>query len=130
MRKNRRLFQSLLLLLLAVYLLYRVSDRNPREGGDNCVFDERVAVTELIYVNHARCRMKCRNVNQRMVEKVYLEGVINCEKSSHKDNKPRFALEKRDDRGDKIRVIVEDDDGKHIIITVIKLGKSDRCQCS
>lgn len=130
MRKNRRLLQSLLLLLLAVYLLYRVSNRNPGDGGNHCSFDDRVAVSELIYVAHARCRMKCRDVNQRMVEKVYLEGSINCEKSSHKDDKPRYALEKRDDRGDKIRVIVEDDDGKHVIITVIRLGKNDRCTCS
>lgn len=130
MRRNRRLLRSLLLLLVAVYLLYRVSNRNPGDGGENCSFDERVAVTELIYVDHARCRMKCRDVSRKLVEEVYLKGVVNCKKSSYKDDKPRYALEKRDDRKDKIRVIVEDDNGKHVIITVIRLGKGDHCTCS
>ena len=129
MRFNRRLIQSILLLALAVFILYRISSQGGNQGT-LCRFSDRVDVDELVYVDHARCRMECRGVNQRTVEKVYRDGVVNCKKSSYKRGKPRYALEKRDERGDKIRVIVEDDEGQHVIITVIRLGKDDHCSCS
>jgi hypothetical protein len=97
---------------------------------DDCNWTERHPVNELAYVSHAKCRMKCRDIDQTLVEKIYLHGEINCEKSSIKAGNHRYALEASDDRGDRIRIIVEDDHGKHLIITVIRLDKEDRCTCS
>lgn len=129
MRINRRLLQSIAMLGLAVLILYRIADQASEEPNI-CRFTQRGDVDELVYVDHARCRMRCRSVDQRTVERVYRDGVVNCRKSNYKDGKPRYALEKRDDRGDKIRVIVEDDEGQHIIVTVIRLGQGDHCSCS
>ena len=65
-----------------------------------------------------------------MVEAVYEDGSVNCEKSGPKDGDMRYALEKEDERGDVTRVIVEDEGGKHIVITVIRIGGEDQCECS
>ncbi len=131
-RKYRGLLQGLLLLLIVVFAIYRfvLPGSNDGDDGVDCNWNERVSTDALVYVAHAKCRMACRDIDERLVEKVYLHGELNCQKSSVKDGKRRYALEKRDDRGDMIRIIVEDDDGRHVIITAIRLDKEDRCSCS
>ncbi|HHG84469.1 MAG TPA: DUF4258 domain-containing protein [Bacteroidetes bacterium] len=125
----RSIIQIVLLVCLTIYAIYAVNFL-PSDPGPLCELQDRVPTNELVYVNHARCRMGCRDINKKLVEKVYQEGTVNCDKSSYKNGHARYALEKRDKRGDKIRVIVEDDDGKHLIITVIRLGQEDHCTCS
>ena len=131
-RKYKGLLQGTLLLLIVAFAIYRFVWPGMRGGepGVDCAWHERVSTESLIYVAHARCRMACRDIDERLVEKVYLHGELNCQKSSVKDGKHRYALEKRDDRGDMIRIIVEDDDGRHVIVTAIRLDKEDRCSCS
>ena len=129
MKKRRRIIQFTLILLAGIWLFLQFAVPDLL-GEDPCAFDERVATSELVYVEHAKCRMKCRNIDQKLVELVYTKGKVNCEKSSYKNGNPRYALEKRDPLGDKIRVIVEVDGDTHLIITVIRLGKRDHCSCS
>lgn len=103
---------------------------NTRQSDWGCSFSERKDASELIYVNHAKCRMKCRNISRDLVEKVYLNGKVNCDKSGEKNGDMRYALEMKDELGDQIRIIVEVEEGKHIVITAIRMGKDDRCECS
>jgi hypothetical protein len=128
-KKYRGWIQGVVLILILVFAVWRIAAvvGNP---NTSCDFKQRVPLQDLVYVAHARCRMNCRDISQSLVEKVYLEGELNCKKSSNSKGKSRYALEKRDDRGDIIRIIVEDDDGQHVIITVIRLDKPDKCTCS
>lgn len=132
MNNNLRLLLLLILILvLGWFTLQRSQPGTPGEGpSDPCTFPGRIDPQELVYVNHAKCRMECRQVPRKLVEEVYLEGSVNCGKSGPKNGDMRYALEKRDDRGDIIRLIIEVEDGEHIVITVIRLGQEDRCTCS
>lgn len=129
MKINRRVFQAIILLLLLAWAVLEFT-RAPQQRRTGCSFPNRDQVASLIYSNHAQCRMRCRDVSAHWVEKVYREGEINCNKSNYTDENRRYALELEDNRGDRLRVIVADDDGEHVIVTVIRLGKKDRCQCS
>jgi Domain of unknown function (DUF4258) len=129
-RKYKSALQGILLLAILAFAIWKIADQSSGEPSLDCDWRDRKPVQELVYVDHARCRMGCRDIDQSLVEDVYLNGEVNCAKSSVKDGNRRYALEKRDARGDKIRVIVEDDDGRHVIITVIRLDRDDKCSCS
>jgi hypothetical protein len=136
--KYKKLLQAIVLLLAVAFAVYRFGFGGPRSGGGgsdgvsdgDCNWTERVPVAELVYVAHARCRMACRDIDAQLVEQVYLHGEVNCKKSSVKGGKHRYALEQEDKQGDRIRIIVEDDEGKHVIVTVIRLDRDDKCICS
>lgn len=128
MRINRKYWTTILIGLLIILGILRLFNRNQVE--DSCVFTERNKVSELVYVNHAKCRMNCRNISRKLVERVYLDGEVNCKKSGENNGDMRYALELKDELGDQIRVIIEEENGKHIVITAIRMGKDDRCECS
>ena len=128
-RRGKSWWQGLLLILILGFAIWRIG-RVAMNPGSSCEFTERVAVNELVYVAHASCRMNCRDISRDLVEEVYLQGELNCKKSSESKGNRRFALEKRDELGDIIRIIVEDDNGKHVIVTAIRLDKPDKCTCS
>jgi hypothetical protein len=128
-RRGKSWWQGLLLIVILAFAIWRIG-RVAMNPGDACEFTERKPVDELVYVEHARCRMDCRDIDRELVQDVYLHGELNCKKSSESKGNARWALEKRDDRGDVIRIIVEDDDGKHVIVTAIRLDKPDKCTCS
>jgi hypothetical protein len=129
-KKNRGLIQAVLLLLIAAFVIWKVVGFWGGSGSNACEFTQRLATRDLEYVDHARCRMACRDIDQALVEKVYLQGALNCKKSSIKNGKHRYALELRDSRGDMIRIIVEDEQDKHVIVTAIRLDQEDECACS
>jgi Domain of unknown function (DUF4258) len=129
-KKYKSILQGILLLLIVAFAVLKFALPGGRGPVDTCAWTERVPVDELVYVAHARCRMACRDIDQALVQDVYLHGEINCRKNSMSNGHHRYALEKKDDRGDMIRVIVEDDDDKHVIITVIRLDRDDNCSCS
>lgn len=128
-KRNRGWIQAVVLLLILGIAIWRIGKvvGNP---SNNCEFNNRDQVQQLVYVAHARCRMNCRDISPGLVEQVYLEGKVNCKKSSVVKGNSRYALELRDERGDVIRIIVEDDHGKHVIVTAIRLDKPDKCTCS
>jgi hypothetical protein len=128
-RKYRTWLQAILLLLIVVFAVWKVAGilGTPRF---TCDFPDRVPVDDLIYVEHARCRMACRDISEALVEEVYLKGELNCRKSTLSNGHPRYALERHDHKGDLIRIIVELDSGEHVIITAIRLDQPDACTCS
>ena len=118
----------LIILIVFAFGLWRVLQPGPPTY--TCDFNDRIDPTELVYVEHASCRMECRESSQRWVERVYAQGRVNCRKSGPKDGDMRYALEMEDDRGDRLRIIVEVEGSEHIVITVIRLGGRDKCACS
>lgn len=128
-KRYRGWIQAILLLLILAFGAWRLA-HIIGDPAETCEFPSRVPSSELIYVDHARCRMACRDISQALVERVYQEGELNCKKSSQVKGHPRFALELRDDRGDMIRLIIEEDEGQHVVITAIRLDKPDKCACS
>lgn len=126
--RYRGWLQAGILILIVIYALLKLTGIG--KGGSDCDFTPRQDVSDLRYVDHARCRMRCRDIDQKLVEDVYLHGEVNCKKSSTVNGNRRYALELRDSRKDMIRIIVEDDEGEHVIITVIRLDRPDRCACS
>lgn len=128
MSKSR--FLVLGVLLAASIVLWFFNNGKSGSNGFSCEWNERFDPGKLEYVNHALCRMKCRAIDQELVEEVYEEGTVNCRKSGITKGAQRYALEKEDSNGDRIRIIVEDEGEKHLIITVIRLGKDDLCECA
>ena len=107
-------------------------DRQPGNGSGDCAFQPQHAVGELDYSRHARCRMKCRDISQSLVEDVYQNGSLNCAKSDpsgQTDGTPRFALELEDGIRGRVRIIVGDNPDNDVIITAIRLDEKDNCAC-
>lgn len=127
--RTRNIVLAVLVALLAIFRLVNWKG-GESEKDFKCAFENRKAASELVYTHHARCRMDCRSVNQSLVEQVYRQGEVNCDKSGPKEGDMRYALEMEDRKGDLIRLIVEDEADKHIVITVIRLDFEDRCECS
>jgi Domain of unknown function (DUF4258) len=131
LRKYSRAIQLLLLILVVGVGLFQWFQKTPQNGAA-CEFQNRIAATELDYSKHARCRMKCRDIDQDLVEDVYRNGSLNCDKSDPggtKDGSPRYALELEDGGRGRVRIIVADNDGTHVIVTVIRLDEKDQCAC-
>lgn len=126
--KSRIIIFVVLAIFAVLFRLY--NNRNNAAEGISCDWSERVPVDRLDYVSHAVCRMECREIPKWLVEDVYLHGELNCQKSRMEKGKPRYALEKKDRRGDVIRIIVQDNGTEHMIITTIRLDQPDKCECS
>ena len=130
MRIRRKYLSTIIIGLLI--LLATLRYMNQHRVGGQCAFDDRRDVSELVYSNHARCRMGCRDVPRNLVEKVYQKGEVNCKKSHEERGDMRYALEMKDSGGERIRVViaVDDEEDKHVVVTVIRLDRDDRCECS
>lgn len=103
------------------------------KGDDPCDFPNRNHVNELVYSNHARCRMDCRQVTEALVQDVYLHGEVNCDKSGEQKGEMRYALESKDPASqDRIRLVIAEDtdDNEHVVVTVIRLDKKFDCYCN
>ncbi|MCB9233171.1 MAG: DUF4258 domain-containing protein [Bacteroidia bacterium] len=102
-------------------------------GDDSaCDFPNRNHTKDLVYSRHAKCRMDCRKIGPALVEDVYQYGEVNCAKSGKNKGEMRYALEKEDAlTGDKVRIIIADDQDKHshVVVTVIRLDKEFPCNC-
>ena len=116
--------------LLVLAVVFRLFNRRDLPNSFSCEWNNRTNVNSLVYVNHALCRMKCRDITKSLVEDVYRTGKVNYEKRGLNKGKPHYALEKEDPRGDIIRVIVQDNGNEQLIITTIRLDQPDKCECS
>lgn len=85
--------------------------------------------SELLLTEHARCRMACRDIDRGTLEDTYQNGELNCDKSGMRDGSYRYAVEKRDHKGDIIRIILVEENNHHKVITAIRLDKPDQCEC-
>lgn len=126
--------------LVIIALIQKQTPRNqssrgtfdPGSGSGDCAFHPQDVTSALDYSKHARCRMKCRDISQALVEDVYQNGSLNCAKSDptgQKDGTPRYALELEDGIRGRVRIIVGDNPDNDVIITAIRLDEKDHCAC-
>lgn len=89
---------------------------------------------KLVYTNHARCRMECRQISEADVEFILSSGTINTEKSKEADDEatgkcPTYALEGNTKDGQHVRIIYGACDKITKVITAIDLGEEHVCDC-
>lgn len=137
-RKNKI---SLLLLvgMIIIYLLFFRKDKEVRnvvrdKATQRKSIDHREKKfrhNKIYYTVHAKCRMKCRNIDQSEVEEILDEGKINYTKSDlHCKGCPKYALEGITHDKQHVRVIVGDCESQASIITVIDLDTDFECECN
>jgi uncharacterized DUF497 family protein len=91
-------------------------------------FDRRTAYLE--YSNHAKCRMKCRNISQAEVEELMQDGKINYTKSDVSNSRcPRYAVEGVTKDDQQVRIVYAQCNDKTVVVTVIDLATNFKCSC-
>jgi hypothetical protein len=115
-------------LFLAVGVLAFFLDYSGTSGKD-CELHFHNDPSELVLTEHAKCRMRCRQIDRATLEDTYQHGELNCSKSEIRDGSFRYAVERRDAKGDIIRIILVEDQKIHRVITAIRLDKPDMCEC-
>lgn len=100
------------------------SNTGNRERG----FDRRVSYLE--YSEHARCRMKCRQISKAEVEDIMLNGKVNYNKSDLQNARcPRYALEGITQDNQRVRIVYAQCNEKTVVVTVIDLETDYSCNC-
>ena len=91
-------------------------------------FDRRISY--LDYSNHAKCRMRCREVSESEVEQVMVQGKINYSKSDIQNTRcPRYAVEGITTDEQKLRIVFAQCNDKTTVVTVIDLDTEWTCHC-
>lgn len=142
MKNSARKNKISLLLLVGMIIIYLVFFRNDKETR-NVIQDKdrqrksvdhrekRFRNSRVYYTVHAKCRMKCRNIDQSEVEEILEEGKINYTKSDLQcEVCPKYALEGITHDQQHIRIIVGDCESQASIITVIDLDTDFECECN
>lgn len=122
---NRRLYLAVVVLVIAViYFLQSAPNNNtaPETFRD---------FHELVYTKHARCRMDCRDINEREIKEIIADGKLNRAKSGYdkKHKNQTYALEGYSYQKQHIRVVVTPKSDDLLVITVIDLDKDWACDC-
>lgn len=87
-------------------------------------------ISKIIYTKHARCRMKCRHIDDSEVKEILQTGRINYSKSEPAARPdPKYALEGRTHDDQQVRIIFAPADKGMVVITVIDLEKEWSCNC-
>ena len=91
----------------------------------------RLTDEELVYTNHARCRMDCRTIDKGEVETILQTGKVNWQKSDKNDSPcPSYALEGQTDDGQTVRIIFADCNNATKVVTAIDLNNEYNCACN
>ena len=85
----------------------------------------------LEYSKHALCRMQCRNISEKEIKEILLNGEVNYAKSQVHDKPcPSYALEGKTADGQNVRIVFAECDSVTKVITAIDLGmEEDMCSC-
>lgn len=83
----------------------------------------------LVFTDHARCRMDCRNIDEGEVKQMVREGIINYDKVESDKRGKRYPLEgiTRDEQ--RVRVVVAPANEELVVVTVIDLDREWPCEC-
>lgn len=89
-------------------------------------------ITNLVFTKHAKCRMGCREINEREIREIIVHGKVNSQKSGYdkKHDDETLVLEGSSYQNQHIRVVLTPENDRLIIITVIDLDKDWACDCS
>lgn len=115
-----------LVILLVLYFLFgRNNSNSPVDRREKAFRHNEIKLT-----NHARCRMDCRNIDEKEIKDILENGKINYSKSNLKDKPcPTYALEGISTGNQRVRVVVGDCNNEAVIITVIDLDHEFECSC-
>ncbi|MBP7477994.1 MAG: DUF4258 domain-containing protein [Chitinophagales bacterium] len=124
----------LILGLLLVVGIKKCYFSSPTAGFDTNLNENEVRVKlishKMTYTAHAKCRMKCRDIDAGEILDVLEKGVLNKEKSApNGDNCPTFAFEGKSADGQNLRVIFAGCDKTTRVVTCIDLGVEHECNC-
>lgn len=137
-------FILIILLALAIFFIKKWQDKknptrpdvtitdpkDPASGKTNRDrgFDRRTSF--LQYSNHAKCRMKCRQISMSEVEEIMRDGKINYNKSDIRNARcPRYALEGLTHDQQRVRIIFAQCNESTVVVTVIDLETEFACDC-
>lgn len=123
---KRRKYVYLIIVLVLVVVVYLF--RSPENGTGAEPYRN---ITEIVYTNHARCRMGCRDISENEIKKVLEDGSLNRAKSGfdRQHNDQTYAVEGYGNDGQFIRVVVTPRNNQLLVITVIDLRKDWACNC-
>ena len=100
------------------------SDKDNKESG----FNRRPE--RIIYSKHARCRMACRQIDEREIQEILDKGRINLQKSDPASRPdPKYAVEGLTRDGQEVRIIFAESERGTVVVTVIDLQKEWNCNC-
>ena len=87
-------------------------------------------VSKFFFTKHARCQMKCREITQKEVKEILVEGTINYNKSDLNDPQgPTYAVEGRTRDRQNVRIIFAPKQQHMSVVTVIDLDVDHQCDC-
>ena len=96
--------------------------------GREVRFDRTIA--KFFFTKHARCRMKCREITQKEVKEILVEGTINYNKSDLNDPQgPTYAVEGTTNDRQHVRIIFAPKQQHMSVVTVIDLDVDHQCDC-
>ncbi len=123
---DRRLYLALAVLIIAIVYFLQSAPLGVSVNDD--VRDYK----ELVYTKHAKCRMDCREINEREIKEIIADGKLNKAKSGYdkKHKNQTYALEGYSYQKQHIRVVVAPKNQNLLVITVIDLDKDWACDCN
>lgn len=90
----------------------------------------QVSGHKLVYTKHARCRMRCRYVDESEVEEIVSTNNINPDKSQPESKPcPKFAYEGMSHDHQSLRIIIAQCETDWKVVTCIDLGNEFACDC-
>ena len=127
LRRFKLFFIGVSLGLVLIFTLFR--NRYPTWLPQSVII-EKLQRNPLFYTNHAKCRMKCRNIDNSEVEYILKTGKVNFKKSKVR-NKPckTYALEGTTSDGQNVRIVFASCDSITKVVTAIDLGNKYDCDC-
>ena len=130
----RKYFPFIILILAA--LLFFWIKKNQR-GTDHSEFNKEINAEPfqrdtktITYSRHARCRMKCRNIDESEVKEILLNGKINYNKVEEDQQGKTYPLEGITHDRQHVRLVVAPKDNNLVVVTVVDLDKEWRCDCN
>lgn len=125
--RNKKLVPVIIAALLVIlYVLQLFGDKTTTH------VDTFSNYSQLILTKHAKCRMDCRNINEREIKEIIGKGNLNRSKSGfnkqHGDS--TYAFEGYSYEKQHIRVVVSPKENQLVVITVIDLDKKWQCDCN
>ncbi|MBI3501217.1 MAG: DUF4258 domain-containing protein [Bacteroidetes bacterium] len=94
---------------------------------------EQMLKGNLIYSEHAKCRMKCRNITEEEVKEILKKGSVNFSESHPHDSPcPSYAFDGKTSAGKNERIVFSSCDTLTTkVVTAINLdSKKDSCECN
>jgi hypothetical protein len=123
--KRRSVFLPLFLLVL-VFIAFLVRRWNEPERRE--AFDRNPS--QLIYTQHALCRMDCRQISKEEIGEIMQKGIINFNRSNRMSRPcPTFVLQGRTSGGERLRVIFAQCPDQTKVITCYNLDAEFECHC-